>query len=680
MKISVIIPCYNGDQYLAQSIGSALDQSREPHEIIVVDDGSTDASLAVAERFAAENGSCVRVLSERSGQAARTRNLGAAAASGDALLFLDADDVIAPRTLESLAEALVRQPDSIAVCPWYRLAVVDGKWVELPRSCAARRPGDDALSAWLTGWYHPPCSVLWSREAFERTGRWDERWNPNDDGDLMMRAMVFGISLVEARPGPGVAGYYRRLPEEAVSLSGARFTREGIHARLRTVQKIAYLLEKRGRIRFYRRQIREAFLNIASAAKERHPDLCDQAESYAGQYEAAGPARSMERALTSPESPGRRLYRAFRSRAGRAVSALNSTPAESSRISTPVEVRHGLDRAEAVMASATNDRDDAPSERLVRRENPAVSVVIPTYNRAHVLGRALKSVLAQTFDDFEVLVVDDGSTDDTEDLVTAFGDSRIRYLAQSENRGVGAARNRGLREARGEFVAFLDSDDEWHPKKLDRQIAVFRDRPEEIGLVYTGVESVFGDGSRRVDLPTRRGNVYEKLLLENVIHGGGSNAMIRRNVIATVGFFDEAFPAIEDYDYWLRISRFFEIDFVDEPLIRYHDSREHEPGTLERKSLDVGNNLAARALLYRKHRSEMLRAGVAHHFLLESARRHLVPEYDDSWGARLLTIRAVLEAPKSRTAHKRLRRIILPPRVRQILVTGWRSVRPSDSI
>lgn len=156
--------------------------------------------------------------------------------------------------------------------------------------------------------------------------------------------------------------------------------------------------------------------------------------------------------------------------------------------------------------------------------------------------------------------------------------------------------------------------------------------------------------------------------------------MIRRNVVATIGFFDESFPAIEDYDYWLRISRFFEIDFVDEPLIRYYDTRESERGPLERKSLDVRKNLAARARLFTKHRSELRRAGVAHLFLLESVKRHLAPRYGDVWGGRLLTIRAVLEAPKSRTARKLLRRTLLPPRLRQILVTGWRAVYPSDGI
>lgn len=151
-----------------------------------------------------------------------------------------------------------------------------------------------------------------------------------------------------------------------------------------------------------------------------------------------------------------------------------------------------------------------PSERWSM--SPAVSVIIPSYNRAHMLGTAINSVLAQVFQDWELIVVDDGSTDNTEEVVHAFGDERIRYIRQGRNSGASAARNRCLAVSRGRYVAFLDSDDEWFPEKLTRQMAVFRQSALVPGAVYTGVCRVdVPTGRVRVERPRVRGDVYQLL-------------------------------------------------------------------------------------------------------------------------------------------------------------------------
>jgi len=127
-------------------------------------------------------------------------------------------------------------------------------------------------------------------------------------------------------------------------------------------------------------------------------------------------------------------------------------------------------------------------------KNPTVSVIISTYNRAHLIGRAIQSVLNQTYQDFEVIVVDDGSTDNTEEIVKSFNDPRIRYIRHEKNKGAAAARNTGIKAARGKYIAFQDSDDEWLPEKLEKQMKVFENAPPEAGVVYTDMQRINEDG------------------------------------------------------------------------------------------------------------------------------------------------------------------------------------------
>src|SRR6188474_1008516 len=138
---------------------------------------------------------------------------------------------------------------------------------------------------------------------------------------------------------------------------------------------------------------------------------------------------------------------------------------------------------------------------------PKVSVVIPVFNRPAAVRRAIDSVLAQTVQDFEIIVVDDGSTDGTAAAVTAIQDPRITLVKHDQRRGGSAARNSGIRASIAPYVAFLDSDDEWLPSKLERQLEVFENGKEDLGLVYTGADWVYSDGTAR----TFRGRRYPDL-------------------------------------------------------------------------------------------------------------------------------------------------------------------------
>jgi glycosyltransferase involved in cell wall biosynthesis len=206
---------------------------------------------------------------------------------------------------------------------------------------------------------------------------------------------------------------------------------------------------------------------------------------------------------------------------------------------------------------------------------PLVSVIIPTYNRAQLVYRAVESVLAQTFKDYEIIVVDDGSTDTTEELLESAYKGKVLYIKKERNEGLAAARNTGIQVSRGACLAFLDDDDTWHPKKLELQIALLRHKPS-LGLVYCGYFQVDGTGRVGGEVkPTKRGKIHDELLCRNYIVGSASAALMAKEVVSRIGYFDEMLPSCEDWDMWIRIAKCYEIDFVDEPLVNctFHSER-----------------------------------------------------------------------------------------------------------
>ena len=195
---------------------------------------------------------------------------------------------------------------------------------------------------------------------------------------------------------------------------------------------------------------------------------------------------------------------------------------------------------------------------------PLVSVIIPTYNRGSVLGRAVDSVCAQTCRDFELFVVDDGSTDSTREVLAEYGE-RTTYLYQ-ENRGVSSARNLGIRHSSGEYIALLDSDDAWLPTKLERQLEAMRQHPT-LPLCHT--EEIWIRQGKRVN-PMKKhrkygGYIFPYCLPLCVI--SPSSVLMRRWIFDEIGFFDEDLPACEDYDLWLRLTPTYEVLFLEEPLL-----------------------------------------------------------------------------------------------------------------
>lgn len=198
------------------------------------------------------------------------------------------------------------------------------------------------------------------------------------------------------------------------------------------------------------------------------------------------------------------------------------------------------------------------------RDGASVAVVIPTYNRAHLIRRAIKSVIAQTRCPDEIIVVDDGSTDNTESLLTSeFPD--IRYIKQ-DNQGVSAARNTGIRQSTAQWIAFIDSDDEWLPSKLEKQCKALATDAESL-ICHTN-EIWIRDG-RRVN-PMKKHNKSGGWIFRHCLPlcaMSPSSIVINRSLFDRVGLFDEMLPACEDYDLWLRITAGYSVLFVDEALM-----------------------------------------------------------------------------------------------------------------
>lgn len=203
---------------------------------------------------------------------------------------------------------------------------------------------------------------------------------------------------------------------------------------------------------------------------------------------------------------------------------------------------------------------------------PNVSVIIPTYNRAHLLGRAIRSVLNQTYQDFELIIVDDGSSDNTDELVKSFDDIRIRYLKHKKNRGGAAARNTGIKAAKGKYIAFQDSDDEWLPEKLEKQMKVFEDAPPEVGVVYTGFYRL--QNGKKTYIPSSKVNPKEGYIFNSLLKGNfvtTQAVLVKRECFDKAGIFDENLPRLQDWELFLRISRHYHFKFINEPLvIAYH--------------------------------------------------------------------------------------------------------------
>jgi len=234
---------------------------------------------------------------------------------------------------------------------------------------------------------------------------------------------------------------------------------------------------------------------------------------------------------------------------------------------------------------------------------PLISIVIPTFNRAACIGAAIASVQQQTYADWELIVVDDGSTDATAAMMRALDDPRISYVYQ-EQRGVAAARNTGIARARGALIAFLDSDDRWEPRKLEVQAAYMAAHPEN---AICQTEELWIRNGRRVNPKIKHakpsGWIFKESLKLCLV--SPSAVMLRRAVFDRIDMFDESLPACEDYDLWLRASLYYEIVTLPDALtikVGGHDDQLSRGWGLDRYRIAALEKLRDNPALMPAHR------------------------------------------------------------------------------
>ena len=253
-----------------------------------------------------------------------------------------------------------------------------------------------------------------------------------------------------------------------------------------------------------------------------------------------------------------------------------------------------------------------------KKKQPKISVIIPTYNRAYLIGRAIKSVLNQTYQDFEIIVVDDGSTDNTEKVVKSFNNAKISYIRHEKNRGEAAARNTGIKAAKNEYIAFQDSDDESFSQRLEKQVIIFEEESQKIGLVYSDMISIDEKGKKHYVKPAeftpKDKFIYKKALNYERVCIGIGTSLIRKNCFEVAGFFDEKIPYFVDAEFFIRLSKYFYFYHISEPLINFYRMNYDSDENLNRS---LKNLIISRKLILKKYFSDIKkdREILANHYL-----------------------------------------------------------------
>lgn len=292
-----------------------------------------------------------------------------------------------------------------------------------------------------------------------------------------------------------------------------------------------------------------------------------------------------------------------------------------------------------------------------------VSVIIPTHNRSERMIRAVDSVRRQTYKNLEIVIVNDASIDDTEEIASKIDDDRIIYLRIEKSQGANHARNFGVSHSSGAYLAFLDDDDEWFDEKIDKQLKVFEEYPE-VGLVYTQRKIINDENQYYYSNKKDVGDLSHKIIMENPI-GTTSSVMLKRDIFEKVGGFDPQILINQDHDLWIRVAQVTQVGIVDEPLVLYYDLHK-----INRISNDF-ERMKSTSLIFQKKYKDLLKQLTPKEIRKRKSNkfmRYSILEVSNKHFLRALfyNLRAILIAPSSLKVFSLLT-IFLSPKMKQKL-------------
>ena len=506
--ITAIIPLYNGATFIEETLQSVLAQTMPPDEIIVVDDGSSDAGPEIVRRLAQSHP--IRLLQKENGGQSSARNFGVAHAHGDLIAFLDHDDIWYPHHLATLMEPFAGSRPTDLGWTYSNLDRVDQEGRPEIRSflstLKAVHPKKSLLDCLAQDLYILPSAALIARQAFLAVGGFDESLSGYEDDDLFLRLFQ--------------AGFEHIYIDEALS-AWRIFPRSASYSPRMVASR-----------RFYAQKLLKRF-----------PDN-----------------RQLQQYYASTVIAPRFLHQAI----------------AEAREALKLDDRTVIATCLADIAMLREHTATKSGRLTARRHEYLITAIIPLYNGAAFIEETLQSVLAQTMPPDEIIVVDDGSSDEGPEIVRRLAQSHPIRLLQKENGGQSAARNFGVAHAHGDLIAFLDHDDIWYPHHLATLMEPFAgSRPTDLGWTYSNLDRVDQDGSMQFrsflsDLGTAHPKTSLLDCLGQDMYILPSAALIDRKAFLAVGGFDESLSGYEDDDLFLRLFRAgYDNVYLDEALSRW---------------------------------------------------------------------------------------------------------------